>query len=85
MTNEELREARETLRLSPAEAADLLEVDVSSVYRWERDPAKKTYRAAPARVARLYAAYLAGYRPDDWPERLEGIEDRIAEINEVRT
>ncbi len=84
MNHEELRAAREKLGLSPAEAAALTEVDLSSVYKWEREPGLKTHRPAPARVARLLQAYLSGYRPDDWPERLVGADERRAEIEEVR-
>lgn len=84
MDNEQLKAARITLGLTEAEAADLLEVDVSSVQKWERDPSKPSHRAAPARVARLLSAYLSGFRPDDWPERLAEVARRKAEIDAVR-
>lgn len=84
MTPDELRKARETLGLTPAEAARVLETDVSTVRRMERDPSLKTAREAPARVARLYRAYLAGFRPEDWPEHLIGREERLAELERVR-
>lgn len=70
MTPTELRDAREALQLTPAEMAVLTEVDVSSVYKWERDSSAKSSRPAPARVARLIRAYLAGFRPGDWPGHL---------------
>ena len=70
MNHTELKEARESMRLTPNEMAQLTEVDVTSVYKWERDPALKTARPAPVRVVRLIKAYQAGFRPEDWPERL---------------
>lgn len=70
LTNVEMRQEREDLGLTPAELAELMEVDVSSVYKWERSPEAKTYRAPPARAERLLMAYSEGYRPGDWPERL---------------
>ncbi len=69
MNHTDLREARKSLGLTPQQMADLTEVDVSSVYKWERDPAMKTARPAPVRVARLVQAYLSGFRPADWPEK----------------
>jgi hypothetical protein len=74
------------LGLTPAEAAAMLDMGwAKSIHRMESDPAASTHRPAPVRVARLYRAYLAGYRPDDWPERLRDREARKAEIAEVRT
>ncbi|AIT13257.1 transcriptional regulator [Ruegeria phage DSS3-P1] len=80
MNHEALRKARETLGLTPEEMARLTEVDVSSVYKWERDPGKTTARPAPVRVARLMGAYLDGWRPGDWPERLRGKEPLPDEV-----
>ncbi|MEP2533524.1 hypothetical protein [Shimia sp.] len=54
-------------------------LDLSStkpIYRMEMDPAKSTARPPPARVIRLYRAYLAGHRPPDWPEHLLAWEAR---------
>lgn len=85
MDHQDHKTNREKLGLSPSEAADLLEVDVSSVYKWERDPDMSTARPAPARVGQLYQAYLLGFRPEGWPERLSGLDARRAEIDEVRT
>jgi hypothetical protein len=86
MTHEELKQARESLGLSSKEAAWLLDIkDPKSVLRMEKPPGTSLHRPPSARVVRLYLAYLAGYRPDDWPERLRGREERLAEIEEVRT
>jgi len=71
MTPVELREARESLGLSPAEAAQMLDIsNPKAVYRMESATSHSTHRAPSTRVVRLYRAYLAGYRPDDWPARL---------------
>lgn len=84
MTHDELRAAREKLGLTETEMATLLDVDVSSVQKWERDPTKPSHRPAPARVDRLMTAYLSGYRPEDWPERAVEAAKRKAEIDQVR-
>ena len=84
MDNVELRAAREKLGLTPAEAADVLDTSPKTINRIESDPSNKMHREAPARVERLYKAYLAGYRPDDWPEHLVGREERMKLIDEVR-
>jgi len=71
MNHDELRAARESLGLSPAEAAQMLDLaDTKAIYRMESTPGHSTHRPPATRVVRLYRAYLAGYRPDDWPERL---------------
>ncbi|AIT13256.1 transcriptional regulator [Ruegeria phage DSS3-P1] len=86
MNHEELREARESLGLAPAEAARVLDLsNAKAIYRMETAPGNSMAREAPVRVVRLYRAYLAGYRPDDWPERLKEREAAMAEIEEVRT
>jgi DNA-binding XRE family transcriptional regulator len=84
MTHEHLRQARESLGLTPSEAAVVLETDETTIRRMERDPTAKTARSAPARVAQLYQAYANGFRPTNWPERLLDRDARIAEIEEVR-
>lgn len=86
MTHDELRRARETLCLTWDEMAALTETDVTSVKRWERDPALSTSRQPPARAERLIRAYLSGYRPTDWPEAAEARERSRAEAaEELRT
>jgi len=74
MTSEELRRAREAQRRTPRELVDLLEMDMSSVYKIERDESARQHRPPPARAVRLIHAYLSGYMPDDWPERLRDLE-----------
>lgn len=67
MTPAQLREARHTLGLSVAQMADMLDTDPLSIRRMEMDQDRKTARAPAPRMIRLMVAYLAGYRPDDWP------------------
>lgn len=70
MTHLELRAARERLGLTQVEMARMLDMDSEkSVIRMESDPTLKTARPAPRRAVRLIEAYLAGYRPTDWPKR----------------
>jgi transcriptional regulator with XRE-family HTH domain len=63
MTPEAFKEARLTLRLNQSQAAVLLgygnAVRISEIEAGRRNPS--------ASVVRLLRAYLAGYRPDDWP------------------
>lgn len=72
MSPEELKNTRMSLGLEPAEAAALLETHVSAIQKMEFPETAKQHRKPPARLVRLYRAYLAGYRPEDWPERLLG-------------
>lgn len=86
MDHDKLKAARETLGLTAQEMADMLDLkDPKAVNRWESPPDNTTHRPAPVRVSRLIQAYLAGYRPDDWPERLRDREARMALLDSVRT
>ena len=70
MTPAEIQEARQSLGLSRAELATLLDLQrAQAVQRMEMTPTASTHRPPPPRVARLIKAYLAGYRPDDWPQK----------------
>lgn len=69
MTPEELNDARHELGLSQREMADMLDTDKQTVRRMEMDPSAQTAREPAPRMVRLIKAYIAGYRPDDWPER----------------
>jgi len=64
MTGAELRAARKSLGLTLAQMAPMLDrARGAEICRMECSD-----NPLPARIARLVAAYLAGYRPDDWPE-----------------
>lgn len=66
-TDPSIKKARHELGLSVREMADMLDTDASTVRKMEVDPSKATYRAPAPRMMRLVRAYLAGYRPADWP------------------
>lgn len=68
VTHEALRDARVELGLTRVGMAAMTDTDPTTVKRWEMDPTNKTARPAPARVTRLIQAYLAGWRPADWPQ-----------------
>lgn len=74
MNHEDLRKAREQLRLTVQEAAEMLETDVTTIRKMELPPEAAQARKPPARVVRLYKLYLAGARPDDWPDRVRSID-----------
>lgn len=67
MTPAELKQARQSLGLSVADLARLLETDPQTVRRMEQSEAASTFRKPAPRMERLIAAYLSGYRPPDWP------------------
>ena len=67
MTPAEIREARQSLGLTAEQMARLMETTAGAVYRWEMAGDQSSARSLPARAERLLQAYLAGYRPDDWP------------------
>lgn len=68
MTPDEIKAARKSLGLSVAELAALMDIDAHGVRRVEMRENAATARKPPARFVRLLRAYLAGYRPPDWPE-----------------
>jgi DNA-binding transcriptional regulator YiaG len=67
MKHDEIRSARLALGLSQSELARLLDTDTKTVSRLEMRPESATYRTPAPRTVRLLQAYLAGYRPPDWP------------------
>ena len=69
MTPAEIKQARHSLGLSVADLARLLDTDPQTVRRMEYDETASTHRAPAPRMIRLIAAYVAGYRPQDWPGR----------------
>ena len=71
MTPKALKEARQSLGLSVAEMAAMLETDAQTVRRMEMASTRSTAREPAARMVRLIEAYLSGYRPPDWPAGLQ--------------
>lgn len=67
MTPDEIKEARHKLGLSTAQLGRLLDTDAQTIRRMEMCSAASTFRKPAVRMERLIAAYLAGYRPADWP------------------
>lgn len=68
MTPAEIIQARLALGLSRAQLAALLDLKTpQDVQRMEMPATAATHRSPPVRAVRLIRAYLAGYRPDDWP------------------
>jgi len=68
MTPTEIQQARQSLGLSRAQLAAMLDLkSAQDVQRMEMPDTAATHRAPPVRAVRLLRAYLAGYRPDDWP------------------
>lgn len=64
MTPDEFKTARKSLGLDQSQAASMLgygaPARISEIESGKRNASES--------VARLLRAYLAGYRPDDWPE-----------------
>lgn len=63
MTPAEIKQARQSLGLSQIDAARLLGYGSQS----RISEIESGQRNASESVLRLLAAYVAGYRPDDWP------------------
>ena len=68
MNHAELKDARRSLGLSVADMARLLDTDPQTIRRMEQREDASTFRRPAPRMERLIAAYLSGYRPDDWPD-----------------
>jgi len=66
--HDQFKAAREELGLSLTELAVMLDTDPRSLRAIESDPSQSTHRAPAPRMVRLMEAYLAGYRPIDWPK-----------------
>ena len=67
MTPAEIKQARQSLGLSVAQLAALLDTDPQTIRRMEQSERANTFRKPAPRMVRLIHAYLAGHRPDDWP------------------
>lgn len=67
MNPDELQKARRDLGLTQNQLGRLLDTDGQSVRRLEMPDDRSTSRKPAPRMIRLIIAYLAGYRPEDWP------------------
>lgn len=68
MTPAELRITREMLGLSRKQAAEVLETTIFQIQKLERPADRDSHIPAPRRYTQLLEAYMAGFRPDNWPE-----------------
>ena len=66
MTPTEFKQARQSLGLTQAQAADMLGYGAAT----RISEIENGQRNAGAAVVQLLRAYLAGYRPDNWPPEL---------------
>lgn len=72
MTPEEIKQARFDLGLTTAQLGQMLDIATPRAMRAYMAPeTSSTHKPAPVRMARLLRAYMAGYRPDDWPIKKE--------------
>jgi DNA-binding transcriptional regulator YiaG len=67
MTPAEFRAARQSLGLSVNQMAALLEVRPVHVRKMELDESLPSHRRVMPVTEKLLHAYLAGYRPHNWP------------------
>ncbi len=68
MTPEQINQARLDLGLSVAEFGAMLDIKSErAMAKHMTDPLRSSSKPPSARMIRLIRAYLAGYRPDDWP------------------
>jgi hypothetical protein len=68
--HKQFKEARLKLGLSVAECATMLGLADLAVRRYEIAPGdNNSHRTVSGPVQRLMQAYLAGWRPKDWPHR----------------
>ena len=67
-THDQFKAVRHQLGLTVTELAYLLDTDRKSIRCIECDPSQGMHRKPAPRMVRLMEAYLAGYRPVDWPQ-----------------
>ena len=67
MTPIQIAKAQKSLGLDNADFAQVMEVDYSTLKKIKSPGGSSQSRRAPVRFVRLLNAYLAGFRPDDWP------------------
>ena len=67
MNHKQFKRARLALNLTQSELSEMLDTDPQSIRRIEGNPENSTARKVAPRMERLLDAYLAGYRPSDWP------------------
>ena len=68
LPTQKIKKARKDLGLTQAQLGKMLECDQSTVKRMEYPSDRSTAKRPARRMMRLLDAYLAGYRPPDWPK-----------------
>ena len=69
MTPAEVRAARDAIGLTQKQLATVMGLrGPATVAEWEREAQKAGSRKIGPTAARLLAAYVTGYRPEDWPK-----------------
>ncbi len=69
MTPYEIKKARQSLGLTQLQFGAVLETTGVNACLFETDPSVKSHRPLPVRAEQLIKAWMAGYRPPDWPVR----------------
>lgn len=72
MTPSQFKAARNELGLSQSQLGHILDVDPSTIRRWEMDPDRNTARPPNPVAVRVMKWMLAGYRPPEWPQHGTG-------------
>lgn len=68
MMHDEFKAARKTLGLTQGELGRVLDLNETTVRRYEMPPRNNTARAVHPTVARVMRWLLAGFRPEEWPQ-----------------
>lgn len=69
MTGEEFKAARIKLGLSLLQTAQILDIDASTVKRWEAAESASTKTRVSPTAARVMQWMLSGFRPPQWPSQ----------------
>lgn len=67
MTPAEFKQARQSLGLSAQQLADILDVNVATVQKWEAPTTAKTSRKPDAIAVRAVQWMIGGFRPPQFP------------------
>lgn len=62
-----VKEARQKLGLTQKQLGSMLDTDASTIRKMELPETASQHRKPAPRMLRLIAAYMSGYRPNDWP------------------
>ena len=68
MTPQEFKAARHSLGLSTAQLGAILDTAPQTVRKWEMPDTRSTARSVNPVAAQAMRWFLAGFRPDGWPD-----------------